>query len=100
MVLLSSFRGIPFDGIPLRPFPGSFLALIGGTPADKTHIQDPNGALGSFGDAYLLIHPSMIVVNIVEEVQVQLAMVDLVLALPILACLAVKVFLNDLNRFV
>jgi len=100
MVLLSSFRGIPFYGIPLGPFTGPFLALISGTPTDETHIQDPNGALGSFGDADLLIHPSMIVVNIVEEVQVQLAMVDLVLALPILACLSVKVLLNDLNRFV
>jgi hypothetical protein len=99
MILLSSFRGISFDGIPLRPFPGSFLALISGTPADQTHIQDPDGALGSFGDANLLI-PSMIVVNIIEEVQVQLAMVDLVLTQPILTCLAVKVFLNDLNRFI
>jgi hypothetical protein len=99
MVLLSSFRGISFDGIPLRAFPSPFLALISGTPAHQTHIQDSDGALGSFGDAYLLI-PSMIVVNIVEEVQVQLAMVDLVLALPILACLAVKVLLNNLNRFV
>jgi hypothetical protein len=99
MVLLSSFRGISFDCIPLRAFPGPFLALISGTTADKTHVQDPNGALGSFGDAYLLI-PSMIVVNIVEEVQVQLAMVDLVLALTILTCLTVKVLLNDLYRFV
>lgn len=99
MVLLSSFRGISFDGIPLGPFPGPFLALISGTPADETHIQDPNRALGSFGDANLLIS-SMIVVNIVEEIQVQLAMVDLVLTLPILACLAVKVLLNNLNRFV
>ena len=100
VVLLSPFRGIPFDSVPLRAFAGPFLALISCTAADQSHIQDPNGALGSFGDAYLLIRPSMIVVNIVEEVQVQLAMVDLVLALPILACLAVKVLLDDLYRFV
>ena len=68
-VLLSPFRGIPFDSVPLRAFPGPFLALISSTSADQSHIQDANGALGSLGDAYLLVS-SMIVVNIVEEVQV------------------------------
>ena len=69
VVLLSPFRGIPFDSVPLRAFAGPFLALISCTAADQSHIQDPNGALGSLRDAYLLVS-SMIVVNIVEEVQV------------------------------
>lgn len=69
VVLLSPFRGISFDSIPLGAFPGPLLALISSSSADQSHIQDPNGALGSLGDAYLLVS-SMIVVNIVEEVQV------------------------------